>query len=95
MALTPEEIRHVARLARLDITDEAAAKFAAQIDEILGYVDMLNSVTTAEVSPTAHVLSLFNALREDVPSEETGAADPLVNAPAASGGMFEVPKVIE
>jgi aspartyl-tRNA(Asn)/glutamyl-tRNA(Gln) amidotransferase subunit C len=95
MAITTEEIQHVARLARLEMSAAAAEKFASQIDDILGYVDTLNGVTTDDVAPTSHVLSLVNALREDVPPEASSAADPLANAPESSEGMFEVPKVIE
>lgn len=95
MAITTEEIQHVARLARLEMSAVAAKKFASQIDNILGYVDTLSRVVTEDVAPTSHVLSLVNALREDVLPETASPADPLANAPASSEGMFEVPKVIE
>lgn len=66
MALSHDQVRHIAKLARLQVSDEEVAKFATQLTSILGYVDMLKEVDTKNVPATAQVTGLHNALREDV-----------------------------
>ncbi|MFP4445846.1 MAG: Asp-tRNA(Asn)/Glu-tRNA(Gln) amidotransferase subunit GatC [Desulfosudaceae bacterium] len=95
MKITAADIQHVARLARLEVEDNDLAMFAEQIGDILGYVDMINQVTTESISPTAHAVSLVNAFREDEPGERSGNKDSLANAPAEEAGLFEVPRVID
>lgn len=95
MNITEDEIKHVARLARLDVDDAELPVFAEQIGKILGYVDKLNQVATEAISPTAQAVSLVNAFREDQPGERTDNQDSLANAPAEDSGLFEVPRVID
>jgi len=63
--LTKKEIKHIAKLARLDLTDKELELYGGQLSDILGYIDMLKEVDTAGVEPTAQVTGLVNALRED------------------------------
>lgn len=64
-----EEVKHVAHLARLAITDEEAAMFTEQLDSIISFAEELNEVDTENVKPTTHVLQMKNIMREDVPDK--------------------------
>lgn len=65
-SLSHDQVRHIAKLARLKVSDEEVAKLATQLTSILGYVDMLKEVDTKDVPATAQVTGLHNALRDDV-----------------------------
>ena len=95
MKLTLEDVRHVAHLARLEIADADLEPLAAQLSDILAYVDKLNAVATRDVQPMAQAISVVNAFREDVPKASCPLDQTLANAPAAADDMFEVPKIIE
>ena len=95
MKLTVEDVRHVARLARLEISDEHLEQFVTQLGEILAYVDKLNAVVTGDVEPMAQAISLVNVLREDDVTASFPLEKTLANAPASADDMFEVPKIIE
>lgn len=95
MKITPEDVLHVADLARLDLDGKAVETFAEQIGDILDYVDTLNEVDTTGVRPTSHAVALTNAFREDVPRDHLDPADAMANAPAAEDGGFIVPRVVE
>jgi len=69
--LTKEEVKHVANLARLAITEEEAEKFAEQLGKITDFAEQLNELDTANVEPTTHVLPLVNVMREDVERKRT------------------------
>ncbi len=94
MTITPEEVRHVAELARLRIAQEDVETFARQLAAVLDYMRTLEQVDTQGVAATAHAVDLVNAFREDrlVPSLSPEAV--LANAPASRDGSFGVPKVI-
>lgn len=72
-SLTADEVRHIAKLARLKLSDEEVKKFTKEMDAILRYIEMLNEVNTENVEPTAQVTGLTNVFREDIvkPSEAT------------------------
>ncbi len=94
MALTPEEVLHVAHLARLSLGPAEVELFTRQLNDILAYVEKLQELDTTGVSPMAHVIPVFNAFREDevkpgLPREQT-----LHNAPAREEGSFVVPRII-
>ena len=76
--LTSDDVRHIAKLARLSLTDEEIARFPDQLTSILAYVDMLKEVDTSGVEPTSQVTGLDNALREDVPAPRQGDGDALL-----------------
>lgn len=92
--LTMEQVRHVARLARLALSEEELARFGPQLESILGYIDKLNEVDTSDVEPMAHALPVHNVLREDVAGEPLPLEKVLQNAPEIDGPFFKVPKVI-
>ncbi len=94
MKITQAEVLHVAELARLDMDATAIETMAAQLGEILEYVDLLNRADTRGVSPTTHAISIENAFRDDVPAESLDPDVATGNAPEKEQGHFLVPKVI-
>jgi aspartyl-tRNA(Asn)/glutamyl-tRNA(Gln) amidotransferase subunit C len=96
MALvTRETVKQVARLARLRLEGDALTQLAAQLDEILEYVQQLQSVDTDRVEPTSHVLPLANVLRTDEPRPCLSPDAVAALAPASQKPFVKVPKVIE
>src|SRR5580658_9456310 len=96
--ITEQEIRRVAELANLALTDDEVAKMALDLSGILTNVDKLNELDTTGVEPMAQVI--FDAeetstMREDRERPPLGNHDALANAPLAGSGYFKVPKVIE
>ena len=94
MKLTPDEVMHVAGLARLDIDPQNVAELAGQLAGILEYVDKLAEVDTENVPPTTHAIELTNAFRDDVVRPPLSAEQALANAPSREDGSFVVPKVL-
>lgn len=90
-----KEVRHIAHLARLNLTDEEIARFGAQLNDVVTYIETLNEVSTDRVEPTAHPLPIINVLREDEPRPSMGADRVLANAPSAVPPYFKVPKVLD
>ena len=88
-------VRHVARLARLKITDAEAALFASQLSKVLEYVEQLNELDTSNVLPTAHPLPVSNVFRADAIRPTWTADQALHNAPDRHDGFFRVPKVLD
>ena len=97
MKITKKDVEHVARLARLALTEEEKERYTAQLESILEYIDKLNQLDTSQVAPTTHVLPLSNVWREDIaePTRLGLAEDILKNAPESEGSYFKVKKVIE
>jgi len=93
--ITKKEVEYVAHLARLDCSEEEKDIFTSQLNDILGYMDILNTVETAGVEPMNHALSLENILREDEIRESLGAERALANAPDSDGEYFRVTRVID
>jgi aspartyl-tRNA(Asn)/glutamyl-tRNA(Gln) amidotransferase subunit C len=93
--LTPEEVRHVAMLARLGLSDEEVETMRVQLEQVLDYIDMLNKVDTSQIPPTAQVLSHLNVTRQDAARPSWPPADLLANAPGQEDGFFRVPAVLE
>ena len=98
MKITEKEVRYVAELANLRLSDEEIARFEKELSGILDHFDKLNEIDTAGVEPMAQVL--FEAgetatVREDVPVPPLGNEAALANAPQPGAGYFKVPKVIE
>jgi aspartyl-tRNA(Asn)/glutamyl-tRNA(Gln) amidotransferase subunit C len=94
MALTREEVLHVAHLARLTLGPQEIELFTRQLNDILAYVEKLQELDTGEVAPMAHVLPVYNAFREDVVKDGLSRDLALDNAPAREEGSFLVPRVI-
>lgn len=94
MKITPEEVRHVARLARLSLSEVEVEKITLQLDGILSYVEKLGELDTTGVLPMTHALALRNAFREDEARESLPQREALANGPAHNGEAFMVPRVI-
>jgi aspartyl-tRNA(Asn)/glutamyl-tRNA(Gln) amidotransferase subunit C len=92
--ITEADVRHVARLARLDVTDDEVALFAGQLAAVLEHAEDVEALDTAGVPPTAHPLPLVNVLREDVPRDGVDRDEVLAMAPAAEDGRFRVPRIL-
>lgn len=98
MKITEKEVRYVAGLANLNLTDAEVAKFRADLDGILEHMDRLNEIDTTGIEPMAQVLFEAEetaALRTDTVVPPLGNEAALRNAPQAGAGYFKVPKVIE
>ena len=95
MSLTREQVQHVARLARLSLTEDEIATFTGQMAAILAYVEKLNELDTVGVLPTSHAVPMENAFRDDVVRPSIGLEGALANAPERVEGFFRVPRVIE
>ena len=85
----------MADLARLRLTAEETAAFQAQLEDILGYVRLLNEADTEGVEPEAHPVPMVIVLREDVPGESLPVETVLANAPAEREGQFLVPQILD
>ncbi len=95
MKITRQEVEHVAKLARLELSDQEKEKLTDQLSNILTYVEKLNELDTKGVEPTAHVLDINNVMRSDVPEESLTQERALANAPEKAAGHYKVPKIIE
>jgi len=92
---TDFNIDHVARLARLALTAEEKEKFAAQLGDVLTYIEQLKQVDVSHVEPTAHAYPVFNVWADDVAEPGLPVEAALKNAPAQRNHMIVVPKVVE
>lgn len=90
-----EEVKHVAHLARLAITEDEAVNFQKQLDAIITFSEQLSELDTENVEPTSHVLDIKNVLREDVSKEGLPQELVLKNAPDHQDGQIKVPPIIE
>jgi aspartyl-tRNA(Asn)/glutamyl-tRNA(Gln) amidotransferase subunit C len=94
LAISIEDVEHVAKLARLALTDEEKKTFRRQLSDVLEHARIISEVDTSDVPPTSHTLPLVNVFREDrvgpslPPDEVTG------NAPWAENGSFRVPRIV-
>ena len=95
MAVSLDDVRKVAHLAKLELSEEEEARIAEDLGQMLDYVAALNELATDNVLPTAHVLPISNVFREDTVMPSLPQAEALANAPSSGHGHFRVPKVIE
>ena len=95
MPVSRDGVRKVAQLARLSFSPDEEAQLIDDLNRMLGYVAALEQLDTTDVSPTAHVLPLENAFRDDTLGTSLGRSDALANAPLSGQGHFRVPRVIE
>ncbi len=93
-AITEQQVKHVAKLARLNLSDDEIRMFTRQLGEILSYVEKLSELDTSDVEPTAHAAPLKNVFREDKATQGIGIESVLKNAPSRDGNFFTVPKVL-
>ena len=90
-----KDVEHVARLARLELSEADKERMRRELDSILSYIDKLRAVDTEGVEPTSHAVPLTNVMREDVTRSSFPQSDMLAIAPERSGDFFRVPKIIE
>ena len=95
MSVSTEQVRHIAKLARIAMSDEEIERLAPELNNILGWVEQLAEVNTQGVEPLTAVIDQKLRLRDDVVTEGDIREDVLANAPEAQHGFFAVPKVIE
>lgn len=93
--ITKEEVKHVANLARLAITEEDAEKFAEQLGAITAFAEQLNELDTTDVEPTTHVLPLVNVMREDVATPGLPREKMMLNVKEQQDGQVKVPAIME
>ena len=95
MRLTPEQVEHVALLARLELTAEERERFTTQLNSILEYFEQLQQIDTTGVPPMSHAVAITNVFREDEPQPSLTPEEALQNAPEQERDCFQVPRVIE
>lgn len=95
MKVTKETIEHVAKLARLNLSEQEEERLTSEMEAIIAYVDKLNELDTSNVVPKEHVIPMRNVLREDIARESYDRDKILANAPVSQDGCFKVPKVVE
>ena len=93
MAITVKDVEHVAKLARLELTEEEKEKFTRQLGDVLKYVDQMNEVDTSNVEPLAHPIEFVNVMRDDVIHYEQTKEQLMANTPDEENGFFKVPKI--
>jgi len=89
------QVRTVARLARLDLTDEEVVSFSSELSAILEYIEKLNELDTESVEPLAHCLPIHNVFRDDTIGASLKLEDVLKNAPERFDEFFKVPKILD
>ena len=95
MSLTPEEVDHIALLARLDLSAAERERAGRELSQILDHFEQLNELDTTDVEPTSHVFPVVNVLRQDQARPSLPRNEVLLNAPEQADGMFQVPRVVE
>jgi len=93
--LTKQQVEHVAKLARLDLTEEEKELYTKQLSKILDYIDQLNEVNTEGIEPMTQPIPTVNVMREDIVKKQFDRSEVLSNAPHEEYGFFRVPKIGE
>lgn len=93
--ISKDQVRHVAHLARLAVSEEEVDMMTKQLGDIIQYAELLNELDTTGVEPTTHVLDLKNVMRKDEPRKWITREDALKNAPDHKDGQFKVPSILE
>ena len=89
------QVRRVALLSRLELSDKEVAQFSSQLSDIVEYIEKLNELNTDNVQPLAHCLPVHNVLREDIPHPSLTNDQALANAPQREDEYFKVPKILD
>jgi aspartyl-tRNA(Asn)/glutamyl-tRNA(Gln) amidotransferase subunit C len=92
--IRPEEVREIAALARLRLTDAELERMTGELDAILGYIDTIKGIDTADTEPMTHAVPFDCPLREDAPGEPLPVEEALRNAPRSENPYFLVPRII-
>lgn len=89
------DVAYIARLAKIELTEEETAKFSDDLNQVLEYVAQLEKWDTDNIEPMYHPLPIYDAVRKDEPGKSLSNDEAVQNAPAAQEGQFRVPKVVE
>lgn len=92
--ISKEEVKHIAELAHLKITEDEVELFTRQLGDILDYIEKLDELDTDDIVPTAHTIPIKNVLREDKAEPSLDRDKALANAPEERDGQFRVPRII-
>ena len=95
MKITHEEVKHIAKLAKLSLSEDEVEKYAKDLGDIAGFVEKLNEVDVTGVNPTAHAVDKYNVFRQDELKDSYNRETILKNAPSKEAGCISVPKVVE
>ena len=95
MPLTSSDVRRIAHLARIEITEVETQQTLVQLNEIFGLIEQLQAVNTSGIEPMSHPLGGSQRLREDLVSDRPDREANMKNAPASQDGLFLVPRVVE
>ncbi|MDD5504912.1 MAG: Asp-tRNA(Asn)/Glu-tRNA(Gln) amidotransferase subunit GatC [Candidatus Omnitrophica bacterium] len=95
MKIKRDDIKYVARLARIFLTSEEEELFSGQLNNVFSYMEKLGQCQTEGVKPCGHIVSNTNVLRDDNPGQSLSVEQALANAPKRNKGFFEVPRIIE
>lgn len=93
--ISKEQVKHVAHLARLAVTEEEVEQLTEELGAIIRYAEQLNELDTENVEPTTHVLDIKNVMRKDESREWITQEEALKNAPDHKDGQFRVPSILE
>ncbi len=91
--ITIKDVEHVAKLARLELTEEEKELYARQLGDVLKYVEQMNEVDTSNVKPMSHAIDFVNVMREDEVHYDNTKEELMANAPEEENGFFRVPKI--
>jgi aspartyl-tRNA(Asn)/glutamyl-tRNA(Gln) amidotransferase subunit C len=94
VSLSSDQVRHIARLARLGLDEEEIERLRPQLSDIIAYAEKVGEVATEDVPPTGHAFALRNVFREDIPRESLTPEEAISTAPAAEDGRFQVPRIV-
>lgn len=95
MAISEDDVRYVARLARLDLSDQEVSVMREQLSKILEHASRVSLLATEGVAPTSHAIPLSNVFRPDEVEDPLSVEEALANAPEREDGMFRVPRILE
>ncbi|MBQ9244924.1 Asp-tRNA(Asn)/Glu-tRNA(Gln) amidotransferase subunit GatC [bacterium] len=93
MMISTDDVKHVAKLARLELTDDEINKYSKQLGDILKYVEQMNEIDTTGIEPMPHAIPVYNVMREDIVKYEQTKQELMANAPYEEDGFFRVPKI--
>lgn len=95
MAISRDEVKYIAGLARLTLTEKEIELYAQQLSDILGYIEQLNELDVDNIEPMSHVLDIINVMREDKQLPSLTREEVMANAPDHDGVHFKVPRVVK
>ena len=95
MKLSLDEVRHIAQLSRLAISEDETELYAPQLSKIIDYVEQLNNIDTSTIEPTSHIIPLNNVMADDILGDSLPRLEALKNTPDTTGKFYRIPKIIE